>query len=422
MKKKIGSFILSLVLLFSYIPNTQAAVFTHDDTVEVMFVGDLESGKVFYRKQDERILPVASMSKLMTYLVVMDNIEKNKISMDDIVEIGKEAASYNLPGYSRLNLKEGEKISVKDLLKGLMIVSGNDASTALAIHTSGSVDKFVEEMNNKSKELGLNNSNFVNPTGLTIYSKDEKSGNSNEGEETKEENIKEESKKSEDKMNTMTAEDLFKLSSHIIKKYPEVQEYGKVKKLEMPERNYSKETTLPLTEKESLMGLKTGHTDEAGYCFTGLFDLSKEENGFDSKIITVVMGADDPQQRALTTSELIKYVTSQYSIREELNKDVPVVDIYDDTTSQGYIELYPERSFKKLMENETLINIEYEIDESKEAPYEAGEVLGKLKLYENGEEVDTINLINRSFVPKQNFIGNIWNSIQNFFDSILLLI
>lgn len=398
MKKRITSLVLALVLFLSFMPNVYAVSFTYDNQVEVMYAGDLETGESYYKKQDMRVLPVASMSKLMTYLLAMDAVSEGKINLDDEITINSEAASYNIPGYSRFGLEEGQKVKLSELLKGVMIVSGNDASTAVAIHVSGSVEAFVNKMNEKAKSLGLNNSNFVNPTGLTI-----------EGDNPK--------------MNTMTARDLFNLSRHIVKTYPEIEEYGKTGSINIPERGYSGESTLPLRNQlKSLSGLKTGYTDEAGYCFTGLFDLSVEKEGFNSKIITVVMGADDEEMRATTTRELVEFVLNNYSYRKELNTDVPVIDIMDETTEQIYIPLYPERSFSKIMENDKFINMEYEILEGKSAPYEDGEVLGKLVLIQDGVEIDTINLISKGYIAKESFFSRIIRSIQGFFDNILLML
>ena len=399
MKKRIIAIFLSVLMIVGFMPTSQAVGFTYDNQVEVMYVGDIETGESYYKKQDTRVLPVASMSKLMTYLVAMDAVKAGKISLNDIVEINEEAASYNIPGYSRFDLVKGEKVSLENLLKGVLVVSGNDASTAVAIHVAGSVPEFVKLMNSKAKELGLSNSNFVNPTGLTI------------------------TKGPKPQMNTMSAQDLFTLGRHIVKTYPEVEEYGKMDKLNIPERKFSKPSTLPLrNEMKGLMGLKTGYTEEAGYCFTGLFDLSKEENGFDVKIITVVMGADNEEMRAKTTQELVQYVTNNFVLSKQLNPDVPVVDITDESTEQVNIPLYPERSFEKILPLNTEIEMEYEVLEGKSAPYEDGEVMGKLVLKLDGKEIDNMNLISKGFIPKEGFFTNIFRSIQEFFDNILLLI
>ena len=399
MNKKIISFFLSILIIIGYIPTSEAVGFTYDNQVEVMYVGDVETGESYYKKQDMRVLPVASMSKLMTYLVAMDAVESGKVKMSDIVEINEEAASYNIPGYSRFDLVKGEKVSLENLLKGVLVVSGNDASTAVAIHVAGSVEEFVKLMNKKAKELGLANSNFVNPTGLTITQDDKP------------------------KMNTMTARDLFNLSRHIVKNYPEIEEYGKIDKLNIPERNFTKDSTLPLRkEMKGLLGLKTGYTEEAGYCFIGLFDLSNEENGFDSKVITVVMGADHEEMRAKTTQELVQFVTSNYVLSKHLSPDVPVVDITDETTEQVTIPLYPERSFEKILPVNTEVEMEYEVLEDKSAPYEDGEVMGKLILKLDGQEIESMNLISKGYIPKESFFSNLFRSIQEFFDNILLLI
>ena len=139
MNKKLKSLILSFLILFSFLPVVDAEYIqyiTYANEVKVMYAADVETGEVFINKNENEILPVASMSKLMTYLVIKDEIEKGTISIDDKVKVTKEAQDLNRPDYSRMNLYEGDIVTVEELLDGLMILSANDAAEALAIHLS----------------------------------------------------------------------------------------------------------------------------------------------------------------------------------------------------------------------------------------------------------------------------------------------
>ena len=399
MNKKLKSLILSFLILFSFLPVVDAEYsqyITYANEVKVMYAADVETGEVFINKNENEILPVASMSKLMTYLVIKDEIEKGTISIDDKVKVTKEAQDLNRPDYSRMNLYEGDIVTVEELLDGLMILSANDAAEALAIHLSKTSSEFVKRMNEKAKEIGLENSNFVNSSGLT---EDIKNGD-----------------KITNKYNTMTAKDLFILSSKIIENYPETEKYGKI------EEYKGFNSTIPNRDMITMTGLKTGYTEEAGYCFTGLFDMSLGSPTQKYKVITVVMGAKTKEQRSTTTREIIDYIEGRYSYRTEFDTNVPVTEKIDEYASERIIPLYPEKQFSKLLPMKAIVEMEYVIDESKSAPYKDGEVLGQAVLRYNGEELETINLINKGYNARVGWLKKIFNGLKEFFNDIINLL
>lgn len=399
MKKRITTLLLTFLLIVTYVPYSYAANFTYKNQVETMLVADANSNKILYEKNVDKPMPIASMSKIMTLLVLKDAIKEGKIKTTDIVNITEESAKHNQSGYSSFDLVKGEKISVENLLKGSMIVSGNDATAALAIHLAGSEDKFAKLMNDKAKELDLKSAKFINPTGITVE-KDKKKT-----------------------YNQMSAKDLLKLSKHIYNKYPEIEEYGKIGELEVPERKYSRKSTLPLRDKRAgLIGLKTGYTEEAGYCFTGIFDLSKDEKGMNAKIFTIVMGADSEEMRAVATDELIDYTLNNYYVSDEINKDKAITEAYIPNSVDKYISLYPAESFNSLIKLGKVVDSEYTIKENLYAPLNDGQVLGEIKLFEDGKEVKKINLINKGYKSKESFITNIINKLKLFFDDLMQFI
>ncbi|MFM1524262.1 MULTISPECIES: D-alanyl-D-alanine carboxypeptidase family protein [Helcococcus] len=396
MKKKILSLLLTFVILFTFIPFSYAANFTYENKIESMLVAEAKTGKILFKKNIDKPMPIASMSKIMTLLVIKDAIKEGKIKINDIVTVTEDSAKYNMPGYSSFDLVKGEKVSVENLLKASMIVSGNDATAALAIHLSGSEDKFTKLMNDKSKELGLKNSSFINPTGITIE-KDKKK-----------------------LFNKMSAEDLLKLTKYIYEKYPEIEEYGKTGVLDVPERKYSRKSTLPLRDKQSgLLGLKTGYTEEAGYCFTGIFDLSKNEKKLNTKIFTIVMGADTEEMRAVTTDELIDFTLNNFYLSDEINKEKSIADIYVSNSVNKYISAYPQENFDKLVHVGTVIDAQYTLKENIFAPIEDGQIIGEMMLFEDGKEIKKINLINKGYKTRESFISNIINTLKTFFDDLM---
>lgn len=405
--KRLMGFLLALVIFLSTANPVLADrnSFTYYDEVSVIYAGDAESGRIFYSKNADKSLPVASMSKLMTYLVVMDDISSGKIKLDDIVTIDEDAVAYNKDGYSSFDTKLGEKISVENLIKGMMIVSGNDASIALAKHSAKTEKAFVEKMNTKAKELGLKASHFVNSTGITEVEEVVRDGKTVE----------------EKSMNVMSAEDLFALSRHIVKNYPQVVELGKQTSLVLPERNFAGNATFPDLGIDGTEGLKTGFTYEAGYCLTGLFDMTRVKEGQNYKLITVVMGAETMEMRQKTTIETIDYVLNNYSIRTLANKDIAVTDYYDDSTSQKNIRLYPAKTIVGMVSNDENIDISYEIDRTKKAPYEDGEVMGKLILKQNEQVIETLDLVNRGYVPKLGLFSSFTRNIKTFLEKLMML-
>ncbi len=399
MKKRLV-LLLVFILLFVNLNLANAYTILYEDQTKAIYAADVDTGLEFYKKNENEALPIASMSKIMTYLLVMEEVKNGNISLNDEVKITKESAELNLFGYSRLELNEGEKLKLEDLIAGMMIISGNDAANAIAIHTHGSLDKFVSKMNEKAKELGLETANFVNPSGITEYPEDDKG---------------------EVKLNVMSAKDLYKLSVYVLNTYPEVMEYGKVETFNIPYRNYSAESTIPLGEIKSRIGLKTGSTPEALFGYTALFDMKLDNETQDYKLISVVIGAETKEVRDEVSRGVYNYVVNNYIMRTELNPNIPLIDKMDYTTNQREIPLYPERSFKKLMPIRFFMDVEYTIDESKTAPYEDGEVLGQATLRYNGEVIDTINLINKEYIPKATFIDNFLQSLVEFFDKLIFL-
>lgn len=240
--------LLSLALIFSicFLGTAKSyAIFGIEKKTTASLIGDAKSGTLFVAENIDEPLSIASISKLMTYYLVKEKIAEGKLKMEDKVKISINASREE---GSSLNLKAGEQISIKDLLDGLMVVSGNDSAVALAEVVAESESKFVTMMNEKAKELGLQNATFTNASGLTKNGQD----------------------------NKMSTRDIFTLSKAIIEKYPEVLEYAKTTVLEQPSRNFKKESTIPLVgQVEGVDGLKTGHTDEAGYCLVSTMKIKK---------------------------------------------------------------------------------------------------------------------------------------------------
>lgn len=254
--------------------------------VSAAILMDLDTGKVLYEKNADKALPPASMSKMMTELIVLDLTNEGKLSWNDSVGTSHYAAE--VPG-SQIGFAEGEHYTVRELFEAMTVHSANDAAIALAEHISGTEREFVTLMNKRAARIGLSeHTEFANATGLNH------------------EDLIGFAEASADRDTIMTAKDTAVLAGHLLKKYPEILDVSKRSSIKLA----STVKTLPTT---NLMlngmpyaypgndGLKTGYTEQAGYCFTG---TAKQEG---RRLVSVVMGASTPEQRFTETEKLFQY-------------------------------------------------------------------------------------------------------------------
>lgn len=369
--------------------------FTFYDEIPVMLIGEPESGKILFEKGIHEKLPVASMSKIMTYLIVCEAVEKGEIALSDQVTISDAAAAFNNWESSNYGLKAGMKKTVSDLLDGLMVVSGNDAAVALAEHVSGTEAAFVQRMNDRAAELGLTESHFINSNGFTV-----------DGE-----------------MNQMSAKDLFTLSAEIIRRFPEVKDFVKIRVIEEREREYVSDSTLKpfIEEIPGTLGIKTGTTDEAGYCFTGLFDLSKTNPQVDFDVVTVVMGADDLDQRWRTTKELVDFAAGSFAHRQLVDASIPVMRYDLPTSEEGSIVLYPAESFSTITYAHAIPDVRYEIYEEMKAPTPAEKNFGVIYIYQNEQPIKKIDIVAHKETKAASLGVRAQRSMEYFFNFLVQL-
>lgn len=289
--------ILAVVILFSLLFSINVKAVTKENPDEALnliegakagILIEQSSKEILYQKEMDRRLSPASMTKIMTLLLIYEAMENNQFNLDTMLTTSETAASM---GGSQVYLKVGEKISVDEALKCVCVASANDCAVLLAEEVSGSEEYFVRKMNEKAKSLGCNNTNFSDCTGLTSQN------------------------------HYTSAYDLAIISAELLTKYPEVIKYTTIK-----EDYIRKDTSSPFwlvnTNKmigrvEGLNGLKTGHTSFSGYCIT--LSMSKD----DMNLISVVFGYDSATKRNSESLELLKYGFSNY----KLNKVVAKGDI-----------------------------------------------------------------------------------------------
>lgn len=352
-------------------------------------LGDYKSGKIIEGYNLDEVRAMASTSKLVSIFVVLDKVEDGTISLNDEVKIDHEVAS--LMG-SSFKLKEGDNVSVEKLIEASMVVSGNDAITALAKYVGGTTDGFVKMMNEKCEDLELKNALMVNPTGLTNYEITD--------------------------YNKMTTREMFKLASELLKYHPEILKYTTIEKLEEPERNFIEYNTNPvLGIVPEVDGLKTGYTNAAGRCviLTGL-KKGVDEKSKDMRLICITTGSNSDFERFVACKRLITKGFEDYGYNAigDTKKEVRTIEVLNSQDENipvyqkevGYILSKTDEKFKEVVS----------IDENLKAPIERGSSVGKISFYKDDNLIYTTDLIVKDKVYER----GIFNKFKRVFEEIFV--
>lgn len=392
---KFTSLFLGLMLIISPLTSmaaNQNKVVGLDDYVTAYLIGNQETGDIYYEKNAYESMPIASLTKLMTYLLVKEEIDAGKLSLSQRVTASEEAGKFNSWEYSYLGLDEGETYTIEELLEGLIVASGNDCAYQLATTVSETEKEFVRLMNLKAEELGLTSQVYSTSSGLPSSS---------------------------GAQNLSSARDLFKLSQYIIEKYPEILLYGDVRSIVDPRRGIDVESTIPLIgEIPGVDGLKTGTLEEAGWCLISSVDMAQIDSNDDFRTIGVVMGADQKDTRNKVMSDLIYYVSRYYDTVDVLDTNVAADSIKNNTIKQGYVDIYPEEDVKIIVKQGTNPAIKYNFADKIKAPVKSGDVLGEAKVSYEDEEYD-VRLISKSNLAEASLFSRIVRASQDAADFLL---
>lgn len=350
-------------------------------------LGDYKSGKILESYNIDEVRPMASTSKLVGIFVVMDKISDGSLKKTDRVLIDHEASS--LTG-STYKLKENDTKTVDELLTAAIVISGNDAITALGKHISGSVEAFVSLMNKKCQDLGLKNAHMVNPTGLTNYAIED--------------------------YNKMTTREMFILARELIKKHPDILEYTTIDKIEEVDRNFKEFSTNPLLGiVHGIDGLKTGYTNAAGRCLiaTGKTD-GIEGQTLDTRLIGITTGSNNDMERFVAAKKLMEDGLKKYKYTIIGNPDESVSE-YEFEESSKPAKIYERDSKAVLWDSKSEITRKIEIDKNLKAPIGAGEVVGTITYLINGTEILKNELIVKERVTQKGLIYKIKSICEDIF-------
>lgn len=253
--------------------------------VNGVLAGDAATGEVYYRYQADEPYPIASTSKLMTCLLAMEAVSSGQIAPEESVVISDAVELLASSSDGVVPLKAGEQITVQELLIGLLLPSSNECALCLAETIAGSEEAFVQRMNQKAQELGLSQAVFYNSHGLPSYSKDPVSAK---------------------RQNRMSAEDMFRLASYLLKVYPQVKDITSLKEAKLQSLDLEVRNSNPLLYNMSgVTGLKTGTTNKAGACL--VTSLSADDKTTEHDLIVVVLGTEDSMERGRVSGLLARY-------------------------------------------------------------------------------------------------------------------
>lgn len=340
-------------------PNAKSAIMIEASTGEILF----------QKNKDEKLAP-ASMTKMMSMLLIMEEIENGNLKWNEMITTSEKASSM---GGSQIFLKVGEKMTVEDLLKGVAIASGNDAVVALAERVSGSEEQFVKRMNTRAKDLGLKNTNFINATGLTADN------------------------------HYSSAYDMSLIAKELVK-------HEKILEFTSTYEDYlRKDTKSPfwlvntnrlVRFKEGVDGLKTGFTDEAGYCLTATM---KKDN---MRLITVVMKEENTSKRSADTTKMLDYGFNIYMVQTILDEKTTIEKKKVELGKTLTAEIVPKESITILnKKSDDQKNITYKTNINKIiAPVKKGDKVGTIDIIEDNNIISTIDATVKEDISKANIL------------------
>lgn len=350
--------ILILILFVIFIPVVKA------DEIEDLapnaksaIMIEASTGEILFRKNENEKLAPASMTKMMSMLLIMEEIENGNLKWDEEIIASENASSM---GGSQIFLETGEKMTVTELLKGIAIASGNDATVALAERISGSEVSFVKKMNERAKELGLKNTNFVTSTGLDADN------------------------------HYSSAYDMALIAKELVK-HEEILEftgtYEDYLRSDTSSPFWLVNTNRLVRFYNGVDGLKTGFTNSAGYCLTA----TAKRDGM--RLITVVMNEPDTGKRSSDTTKMLDYGFNIYMVRSIIDENTIIDNVPVELGKDLKVGIVSKETITILnKKSDEVRNISYEVDVDKiVAPVKNGDIVGTINIIENGKVISTVD-------------------------------
>ncbi|MFI3209575.1 MAG: D-alanyl-D-alanine carboxypeptidase family protein [Peptostreptococcaceae bacterium] len=376
--KKILSLIICTVLFTTNISISLADELSISSTSAILM--DVSSGQVIYEKNSHEKLPPASVTKVMTMLLIMEALENNKITLEDQVPISENASSM---GGSQVFLEAGETQKVDDLIKAIAVASANDGCVAMAEYIGGSVVGFVDMMNKKATELGMKDTNFVNTNGLPVEN------------------------------HYTTAYDIALMSKELLS-HDAISKYLNTWMDTIVVGKNKTSVGLVNTNKlvkhyEGTTGVKTGFTNEAKYC------LSASAKRGDTHLVSVTLGATTSPERFKDATSLLNYGFMNYETIKLLNKDSEVQKIEFDKADSDFVEIVCKDDLNLLVKKDQSKEFVKKVvlDENVQLPIKKGDKLGTYEVYQDEKLVGSVDLITTKDINKASYLQMFKKVINN---------
>ncbi|NLY74682.1 MAG: D-alanyl-D-alanine carboxypeptidase [Firmicutes bacterium] len=372
--------ILIAVLSWSLLTPKTGLAFSIDARAAILM--DPVSGKILFEQNKDLRWPPASVTKVMTMLLIMEAVESGRVEWSDPIRTSAFAAGM---GGSQVYLKEGEEFSLAEMFKTIAMVSANDASTAVAEHLYGSSRDFIEAMNRRAQELGLKNTHFVNETGLP------------------------------DPAHYSSAYDLAVISRELLK-YPEVLKYTSIWLDDFRDGTFQLRNTNELIRVyRGADGLKTGHTEEAKYCLAA----TAQKGGF--RLLSVILGAESDAKRVSETRRLLDYGYRNFQWKQIKKAGQEIGQIYQKSASPEMIPVKLKKDFGLVVERgrDQLVETQLAPLSGLKYPLKAGARVGVLKAVYQGEVLAEEPVYTMVEVKKANLIVQGWRWLRDWARGLL---
>lgn len=375
MKKYLAALLaVSLCIL----PARAAVAGSPDVEAGAALLMEKETGEILYEYNSHDRLEPASVTKVMTLLLVMEAIDDGLLSTEDMVQVSARAASM---GGSQVYLKEGETMSVHDLLKATAVASGNDASVALAERLAGSESAFVERMNKRAQELGMKDTTFLNCTGLPAPG------------------------------HLTSAYDIALMSRELILRHPSIREYTTIWMDSLREGAFQLANTNKLIRfYDGATGLKTGSTDAARFCISA----TAERDGME--LIAVILKSPTKDTRTATAKSMLDFGFANYTVLDARpSQALPPVKVL--LGQQDYVQPVLARAGRILVEKAQVNAMETSLSlcEDVEAPVAEGQKLGEMTVTIDGQVKEVIDIVSAQAVPRLTTFGIFRELLDRFF-------
>jgi len=350
--------------------------------VRYVIVQDHHSGKILYEKDaDTKIYP-ASLTKIMTSIVAFDLLKKGETSLDEMITISEKAWRLSQSGYSSMFIMLNDEVSVEDLLKGIIIVSGNDACVALAEGLSGSEEDFVVLMNEKAQEIGLENTNFNNSSGIN------------------------------DVNNYSTARDVLKMSRYMIKNYPEYYSYFK-------DTSFTWDRTGgdPITQgnRNPLLYKNIGADGiKTGFLTVEQYSLAASTKVGERRITVVGSGFKTKNSRSRESTKILNWGLKRFDTIQATKKDEIIANLNVWLGKKNKVNVVPSEDLYLTIpkRKKKTIKVLLEYDGPIEAPIKKGEKLGQLNVYISGELEKQIDILSAENIKRSNIFSRLLKSLN----------